>query len=115
MWETDYTGMKELRSRRWMLTTVGGHHQSSGRRTEKMGGGVSWGVVPTVESKMRCEEKSRLRQLELEKMPPQPPVVQAANRGGNELTVVTGLSLAFISYSLRRLRRRSQKAREPGT
>lgn len=114
MWETDYTGMKELRSRRWMLTTVGGHHQSSGRRTEKMGG-VSWGgAVPTVESKMRCE-KSRLRQLELEKMPPQPPVVQAANRGGNELTVVTVLSHAFISYSLRRLRRRSQKAREPGT
>lgn len=72
------------------------------------------GAMPTVESKMRCEEKSCLRQLELEKMPPQPAVVQAANRGGNERTVATVLSRVFISCSLRRPRWRSQKAREPG-
>lgn len=35
--------------------------------------GGSQGLAPTAESKMRCEERSRPRQLELEKTPPQPP------------------------------------------
>jgi hypothetical protein len=48
----------------------------SGRKDRD--GGGSQGLAPTVESKMRCEERSRPRQLELEKMPPQLPAVQAA-------------------------------------